>query len=48
MADFTFDSTRQGFAYVGFIIDVFVGVIVGPAEAEKVYYAAIGNGVMAA
>lgn len=29
MADFTYVSTWQGFAYVAFIIDVFAGVIVG-------------------
>lgn len=29
VADFTYVSTRQGFAYVAFIIDVFAGVIVG-------------------
>ncbi len=29
VADFTYVSTWQGFAYVAFIIDVFAGVIVG-------------------
>lgn len=29
VADFTYVSTWQGFAYVVFIIDVFAGVIVG-------------------
>ena len=29
VADVTYVSTRQGFAYVAFIIDVFAGVIVG-------------------
>lgn len=45
LSDFTYVSTRQGFAYVAFIIDAFARRIlepignIPPAEAEENYYA---------